>query len=308
MKVRFSFFGLGLSSRFVLSALCYAAVVVLQIVIPAGHPFRFLVLALCALPLLFLKAKNFSNRPKDLGKEEWKPVTMKEIDRLADRMRNVKRVKVGVSYGKSFAMVALILLPFTAVLLSALFGLSLFFFFVELVLFFIPLFWFARVDKWYPVELSDKLKVLAGVLGYSAGPSYKIVPMLRFDEDKLGRKIPEDIKVMVEPRLPPKAQEKPNELVGVQFQVAINSGPDGKVPYVYAVFITRGSGPVRKTLSRMRFFSWVTETDSDGEFGTVVLRLDTKSRGDGYHTKGPDVEELTGHVFRILSGLQSGET
>jgi hypothetical protein len=303
MKVRFSFFSLGFEARFTVSALCYAAAVALQIILPAGHTFRFLVLVLCALPLLFLKAKNFSNKPVDLGKEEWKPVTMKEIDRLANRMRTVKLIKVGASYGKSFALVGLILLPFTVMLLGALFGSGVFLFSAELVLFFVPLFWFARVDKWYSVELSDKLKILAPVLDYPAGSSYNIVPMLRFDEDKLGRKIPEDIKVMVEPRRKPAATppEKPGELVGVQFQAAINSGPDGEVPYVYAVFITRGSGPVWKALSKTRFFSWLTEADSDGEFGTVVLRLNTESRGDGYHTKSRDVEELIGHVFKMLS-------
>jgi hypothetical protein len=298
MKVRFSFFGLGFGARFAVSALCYAAAVALQIMLPAGLVFRFLVLVLCALPLLFLKAKNFSNRPEDLGREEWKPVTMKEIDRLANRMRTVKLVKVGAFYGKSFALAGLVFLPFTAILLSTLFGSGVFFF-AELVLFFLPLLWFARVDKWYPVELSDKLRALASVLEYPAGSSYKIVPMLRFDEDKLGRKIPEDIKVMVELRQKP--PKKTDELVGVQFQAAINSGPNGKVPYVYAVFITRGSGPVWKALSQTRFFRWITEADSEEEFGTVVLRLNTESRGDGYHTKSHDIEELTGHVFKVLS-------
>jgi hypothetical protein len=298
MKVRFSFFSLGFGARFAVSALCYAAAVALQIILPARLVFRFLVLVLCALPLLFLTAKNFSNKPADLGKEEWKPVTMKEIDRLANRMRTAKLVKVG---DRSKAIAITVFFIFAMFFFVMLFGFSVCFFSACLYLILVPWLWFAKVENWYPKRLSDKLEIFLTVLNCPFNSAYKVIPMLRFDEDKLGRKIPEDIKVMIKPRIPPKSQKKPNDFVGVQFQMAINNGPDGEVPYVYAVFITRGRGPFWEAFSRTRFLSWVTEAGSDGEFGTVVLRLDTKSRGDGYHTKSRDVEELIGHVFKMLS-------
>ena len=42
---------------------------------------------------------------------------------------------------------------------------------------------------------------------------------------------------MVEPR------RKPADFLGAQFQVAVNNGPNGAVPYLYAVFLCRGKGP-----------------------------------------------------------------
>jgi hypothetical protein len=301
MKVRFSFFGLGFSPRFAVSAFCYAAAA-LCFVAPPEHSFRFVIPVLCAAPLLFLKAEGFSNRPADLGKEDWKPVTMNEIDRLADRIRKVKKIRAGDRSGAAAFTVVFI---FGMLFFGVLSGFSAWIFLACLYLILVPWLWFAGVESWYPKRLSDKLEIFLAVLNCSFGPAYQVTPMLRFDEDKQGRRIPEDIQVMVELRTPAKAEPgaKPDDLVGVQFQMAINKGPNGEVPYVYAVFITRGRGPLWKTLARKTFSGYVTEVGSEGEFGTVVLRLDTEARSDGYHTDSDDVEELAGNVRKALSGL-----
>jgi hypothetical protein len=131
------------------------------------------------------------------------------------------------------------------------------------------------------------------------GPAYRVTPMLRFDEDKQGRSIPEDIQVMVEPRASPGA--KPNNLVGVQFQMAINNGPNGEVPYVYAVFITRGRNKIWEALRNASFRNFVTESESKGEYGSVVLRLDTESRSTGYRTDKKDIKQLIKNVVKALA-------
>ncbi|MDR1506689.1 MAG: hypothetical protein LBI67_06260 [Treponema sp.] len=303
MKVQFSFFRLSLISRFIISALCYAASAVVQSVsVPGAAPLylpRLFALALCALPIPFLAAKNFSNKPFDLGKEEWKPVTMKEIDRLSGRMRIIKKIRIGAFYGTSFALTGTVFLFFIAIFLSPLMGAGVFFFSIELFLFFIPLFWFARIDKWYPVQLSERLSVFAAVFEYPFEAAYKVVPLLRFDEDRLGRKIPEDIRIMLEP------VKKPADLVGVQFQITMNKGPNGEVPYVYAVFITKDRASLRKTIVGKHFPGFVTElsTDPSDEFGTAVLRLNTGSRSDGYHTKSADIKKLVRNVLDVLPDL-----
>ncbi|MDR2048348.1 MAG: hypothetical protein LBP69_02735 [Treponema sp.] len=300
MNARFSFFGLGFSSRFAISAFFYTAAAALYFTVPAGYPFRFFVPVLCAVPLLFLKAKNFSNRPADLGKEEWKPVTMKEIDRLADRVRRVKKTRTG-----SGAVILTALFLFALLFFGLLSGFSACFFLAGLYLIFVPWLWFARVESWYPKRLSAKLEIFLTVLNYPFGPAYRVIPMLRFDEDKQGRRIPEDIQVMVEPgegRTSPGAGTKPGGLVGVQFQLVFNNGPNGEVPYMYAVFITRGCNSLWKALVRKTFYGFVTEVDTDSisEFGTVILRLDTESRSDGYKTDEEDVEQLIKNVIKAL--------
>ena len=59
---------------------------------------------------------------------------------------------------------------------------------------------------------------------------------LRLDKSKEGQQIPEDIRLMVEPR------RKPADFLGVQLQVAANTGSNGSVPHMYAVFLCKGKG------------------------------------------------------------------
>ena len=63
-----------------------------------------------------------------------------------------------------------------------------------------------------------------------------ITPYLRLDKDKEDHQIPEDIRLMVEPR------RKPADFLGVQMQVAVNKGPNGSVPYLYSMFLCKGKG------------------------------------------------------------------
>jgi hypothetical protein len=109
---------------------------------------------------------------------------------------------------------------------------------------------------------------------------------------------------MLSPGSKASPKELRDQLLGVQFQITYNKGESGKVPYVYAVFITKGKGIIWETLKDIRYARWVTEPgsskDGDQVYGTVVLRLNTNIRSDGYHTKENDVLELFDNVAKAL--------
>ena len=85
-------------------------------------------------------------------------------------------------------------------------------------------------------------------------------------------------------------RRNPEDFVGVQFQIAVNSGPNGKVPYMYAVFLCRGKGKSFRSISEMDFGSFIVEPGGDEEYGTVVVRQQTT--GTGYHTDSSDCRRL----------------
>jgi hypothetical protein len=133
------------------------------------------------------------------------------------------------------------------------------------------------VSVWIPTELKQKMECFQPILSAAAQQGIVMTPYLRFDKDKEGRDIPEDLRVMVEPR------RKPNDFVGIQFQVTFNNGPNGKVPYMYAVCITRGGGPTFHRVSQLSAAGFVVEHKQPGEYGSVVIRQETYA--DGYETK-----------------------
>ena len=123
-----------------------------------------------------------------------------------------------------------------------------------------------------------------------------VTPYLRLDKDKEDHQIPEDIRLMVEPR------RKPADFLGVQFQVAVNKGPNGAVPYLYSVFLCKGKGETYQALSRERFGEYEREPGGDKEYGYVVVRQETS--GTGYHTTDADVRRLFDMVKEKLLAMR----
>jgi hypothetical protein len=149
---------------------------------------------------------------------------------------------------------------------------------------------FGRVRAFVPRELSAKMPCFQAIFAASVPESIVVTPYLRFDKDKEGRDVPEDVRLMVEPR------RKAEDFVGVQLQAAMNKGPNGEVPYLYAVFLTKGKGASHAAFRSMRARGYVVEAGGDDDYGSVVLRQETS--GTGYHTKPSDCARL----FEVVCG------
>jgi hypothetical protein len=174
---------------------------------------------------LFALARNFNNKPVDLGYEDWKPVTTREYNRIKDNFEQTKKAHIPFYFKPALGLTVLIGLAGMALLLFffdvVIEGLWLILIDAALILY-APTFT-GTVKLWTPAELRMKMASFNAVLieAEAAGKSLITTPYLRFDKDKENRQIPEDIRLMIEPR------RKPADFVGVQFQVAINNGPNG---------------------------------------------------------------------------------
>ena len=306
-------------ARFIIAILFYTLVALLQVLIVRGENFpimtlRFAGMGLLIIPLWFLKIRNFSGdplkkkapvkkEPKGSGSGQagtWMPVTLTEVDRLLDRVRAVRKVKIpfanNVNFGRVITFLFFFFFLFFAAMIAGAIG---FFVLIDLYLIFFPVFWFARIEKWIP-PIADRIDVFSPVIKAELPKKLQLSPMLFFDGDT---NVPSDIRLMLAPALSV-SRDIRDELLGAQFQVTYNKGPHGKVPYVYAVFITKGKEKIWQSLKNTRSSGYVAESGSSTEggtvYGTVVLRLDTNSRFDGYHTHEKDVEELLGLVVRAM--------
>jgi len=341
MKTEFLHTGLSQKSRFIISSVLYLLAALLQVYSARQESisilaFRFAGLLLLFVPLWFLKVRNFSNKPevkkkdaaganaknaakgaaKGAGKKggTWRPAELRELRRFNNRVRASQKIKVPRLYNQYLGCLVtlfgfpffLFISSFILAMLSSVFRISYEpyapFSILYLFLLFYPSLWFAKIEKWDP-PVSSRFEALDPIINAGLPPRFQLDSMLLFDE---WENIPSDVRLMIAPSSGAPEQLR-NELVGAQFQVSINKGADGNVPYVYAVFITKGRGKIWDTLSKLNCNKYITEPGSSTEgktvYGTVVVRLDTTSRSDGYHTKKGDVLRLFEIVVNALVKL-----
>ena len=288
MDKEFSRMKLSLSSRLVLAGGLFAAGACLQVLFRWGLLPGLLAIVLGYIPLAL---KTITNKPADQGLEEWRAVSMAEIDRLADTLRESKAA-LGRSAGQigvmAVASVAALALAVVFLALSPDVSLIL----ADGLLFSVPAMFFGRVKVFVPRVLSLKMPCFQALFAEKSSDPLVMTPYLRFDKDREGRDVPEDIRLMVEPK------RKPADFVGVQMQAAVNKGPRGEVPYLYAVILTEGVGESYRKLKNLRLDGYEVEPGGDEKYGSIVIRQSTS--GEGYATKPSDCVDLYRVVREIL--------
>lgn len=288
----FRFFSLGKTARLILAGGCYALGVVLQLTV-GGLPGS----ALIAAGWVPLMLRRVTNKPKDQGLEDWRPVSAAEVNRLFDAIGQARTMRRRLGGSLALRMMGIVSLLVALVVLLTIFagsgGASLAL--LDLVLFLVPALFFGTVQAFIPMEINMKLGSFQAILQESVPEGFVLTPYFRFDKDEEGRAIPEDLRFLLEPR------KKKDDLVGVQFQVAINKGPQGPVPYMYAVALTRGrQGAAYAALADFSARGYAVEKGGDDQYGTVVIRQ--RTAGKGYHT----TSEQCMRLFRTAAEAASG--
>jgi hypothetical protein len=248
--------------------------------------------------LVLVWARNYKNKPVDLNQEDWQPTSAAEFDRINTNLALTRLKRFSVLYRSGFGVfVFAVLLALTLISAWGDAPLIALFFFDAIVLLF-PFLFSGNVVLWTPQELAFKMHGFQRIIQHepTEGGDVIITPYLRLDKDKQGRRIPEDIRLMAEPR------RKPADFLGVQLQVAVNKGPNGSVPYMYAVFLCKGKGATYQKLAAERFGDMVKEPGGDKEYGYIVVRQQTS--GDGYHTTDADIDILYGIVKQKCLALK----
>jgi hypothetical protein len=286
--------GIPFLLRIILFALVELIGIIVQIIIPGGF---FPGIIIMAAGWILLWAKNYDNRPKDQGFEDWKPASVNEVERIRSNINRSKQTKLPVYFNPT-ARNAAVFIFLGALIVSFFIAASagfnrLFIIILDAFIVAVPLLFSGLVKLWVPAELSMKMDTFTSILDISLPKDLKLTPYIRFDKDKEGRKIPEDLRFLLE------KSRMPEDLVGAQFQIAVNNGPNGKVPYMYAVFICRGKGPSFQRISQDDFNRFIKETGGDDEYGTIVIRQPTEN--GGYHTDDKDCKRLYRTVATSLS-------
>lgn len=292
VTVQYRIRGLSTEARLILFGAASLCGILLQVFWPGAG--MLLGTLLLLLPLFLLSAQPWSNKPKDKGEEDWQPVGDAELDRIADAFKSAREIKIPLWYRPGFGIpftVALAILTFifgTGLTLPGLLAMD------ALILLW-PALNFLKIKIWVPKEFEMVMQAIQAARSVPLPDGILCTPYLRLDRDDQGLRIPENARLMLEPR------RKPEDLVGAQLQVAINKGPNGPVPYLYAVVLTHGKGQSWQKARSLRIPGFEVEPGGDADYGTVVIRQST-DRG-GYHTKPEDCRRLVQVVVQVLKEL-----
>ncbi|MAG14235.1 MAG: hypothetical protein CMN78_06535 [Spirochaetales bacterium] len=298
MQMSYVVRGIPIGLRLLLYGTLSLAAVVLQVFLTSNIP-GYAILAGAGVLLL---AKGYKNKPEDLGYEEWKPVSFAEYQKVRANLQSSRKVRISL-YFKPTAKAVVIILGVVLLILSLFLSaiansvrpsVAI----VDMLLIAIPLGFSGQIKLWVPRELALKIDAFYPLSSDSkTGNATELVitPYLRFDRDAQGREIPEDIRFMVE------LKRNPDDFVGIQLQVAVNNGPNGAVPYMYAVYLCRGKSHTYINLANRDYDPYVKETGGDDDYGTVVIRQRTS--GGGYYTSPSQCRELYDRVVGALSAL-----
>lgn len=305
--LEYRFFPIPPAPRFLLYAVIAAAGLFFQFIVYfPGHAAAGIVII--ALGGLLMLGSTYTKIPRDLGFEDWKPVTDKEFQRVSKNYSLVRKAKIPVFLQKKAGISAFaVLVGISCTLLGfiSVWTETIVFFLlgIDIAALLYPLFLSGHVNVHAPKELELKMERFQAVTGLQEElkkSGLTITPYFRFDKDSEGRHIPEDVRLMLEPKW------KPEDLIGIQLQITINNGPNGAVPYMYAVCICRGKG---KSYSFLENCPWSTsetsvivETGDEGEFAFLILRQATEN--GGYHTTGENCRFLVRRIAANIALLQ----
>jgi len=244
--------------------------------------------------VLFVIAKNYQNKPLDLGFEDWQPVTRTEFNRIKENLLATQKMSVPFYFHKATGAILIVIF---CIIISISFIVEAFAFIpyvIDTGIVLSPILLSGLVRLWTPSTLELKIPCFDAIIKkvQLTEKKLRLTPYLRFDKDKQERKIPEDIRFMLEPR------RKPDDFIGVQLQAAINNGPNGAVPYLYAVFLCKGQSTTYNKLKNQDYLSFIKEPGGDSEYGFIVVRQ--KTGGGGYHTTESDCIRLYELLKQIL--------
>lgn len=242
----------------------------------AGIPFMITCLILNLIRSVAVKKVT----PGDL---QWKEVTPEKVEQVLVQCRRIKKFRshnLGCFIGLIIAIFVLgsflfpffrelsVPFPLTATVINA-------------VIIFSGLMLSGRKSAWMPYALDVKAEIVCRIIELPAiknDPSLQVIPFLEVGEAEQGS-FPNDTRVLI------KFRDAPEEFIGLQGQISINTVKSKQYPYFYIVLLARPAFGLYKKFKAVKVSldKVAIEQKRTGEVDVIVMRQHT-TKTSGYHT------------------------
>lgn len=242
----------------------------------AGFPFIIACLVLNLMKNVSIKRV----RPKDLN---WQEVTPDRIDQVLDQCKRIKKFR---SHNTVPAVIFFVIVVFFLYLIApflirmfASISFPVIAAVVNAVILFLGLGLSGRRSAWMPHALDIKTRIVKRMIEsplIKDDPAMQAVPYLEMGETVDGS-FPNDTRLLL------KFTGAPQEFIGLQGQISINSVKSRNYPYFYVVVIARPDFNLFGKYKRQTLDKIVVERKKTGEVDVIVIRQKT-TKTSGYHT------------------------
>ncbi len=241
----------------------------------AGLPF-----IIACLILNFMKGISIKKiRPKNVN---WQQVTPEKIEQVLVHCKKIKKFRSGdAGLFVAFFIFIVITLSFGMPLLKTLSSLPfpLVATTINAIMLFCGLALSGRKRAWMPHALDIKVEIVKRILNSSfikGDPVLRTIPYLEIGETKEGS-LPMDTRILIE------FKDAPNEFIGLQGQISINTVKSRAYPYFYVVLLAKHEFNLFEKFRKHSLNKLVIECKKTDEVDVVVIRQRT-TKTSGYHT------------------------
>lgn len=233
---------------------------------------------------------------------QWQEVTLQKIEQVLEHCRKVKKFRsqnIGCFIG-----VVVVLVLFGGFLLPLLEEISLPFPIIATVVnalvLFAGLIFSGRKSAWIPTALDIKTEIVNNIIKtplVKSDPGLQAIPFLEIGHTGQGT-FPNDARVLI------KFRDAPDEFVGLQGQISINTVKARSFPYFYVVIIARPDFELFKKFKALNLDvdRLTVEQKKTKEVDVIVLRQ-TTTKTSGYHTDDRMQEYIMKEGVRAAKSL-----
>jgi hypothetical protein len=265
--------------RAIVSALLIATGFILQLStrnILVGIPFMVLCLVLNLI-------KNVTVKKVTPGQLKWQEVTPEKVEQVLVHCRRIKKFR-SQNLGCFIGLIIVIFI-LGSFLFSLFNELSIPFPFIAAVvntaIIFSGLVLSGRKSAWMPYALDIKAEIVKRIIDLPEirdDPSLQVVPYLEIGEAQDGS-FPNDARVLI------RFREAPEDFIGLQGQISINTVKSKRYPYFYMVLLARPAFGLFKKFEKLKLSldSVTVEQKRAGDVDVIVIRQHT-TKTSGYYT------------------------
>jgi hypothetical protein len=157
-----------------------------------------------------------------------------------------------------------------------------------------------RKSAWMPYALDIKAEIVKRVIELPAvknDPGLQAAPYLEIGEAKQGS-YPNDARVLL------RFREAPEDFIGLQGQISINTVKSKRYPYFYVVLLARPAFGLFKKFKRLKISldNVTVEQKRAGEVDVIVMRQHT-TKTSGYHTNQKTQDYILQSGIKIVKDL-----